>query len=549
MKKRILLVLPLNTEPLFYPDLYTVRDLTRRKGTHLNLSLPTVAGLTPPEFEVRVLDENVEPIDYSEHYDIVGLTTFANQFDRARQIAEDWRKRGALIVAGGPSASLIPHKWKPIADVVIVGEAERIWPQFCRDYLAGSYKEIYREEGLVELAGLPLPDYSSIPTPVIHQYLNGVVETGRGCPYECEFCCAVVVLGRKLRFKRIDTVIEELEQVYQLGLHRAQLCDVNLTVERDRAKALLRRIRDWNATKRRPMKLYASVSLDVVDDEELLELLPQAGVCTINTGVESVNVESLRETRKFQNIRPDLTGDIMRFHEHGIMVIGGAIVGFDHDDLSVFRRQFDFWMRTAAPLIQVNPLQAFDGTMLKERMEKEGRYVDPEISLRGRIPTPLNMHTLIPKQLTPAQVRNGTIWLLARLYEWDNLADRVERFFEMFERSPKRKKLSIPGGPPELHEIGIAARILKHLLLKAPMDEKKALARMMAAALRSSHPFRFSFAVGSYLAAKDTRQTLALSVPGFERVGYPGPEPHTGETNAPPLSVAAEPIEAARAAL
>ena len=96
----------------------------------------------------------------------------------------------------------------------------------------------------------------------------------------------------------------------------------------------------------------------------------------------------------------------------------------------------------------------------------------------------------------------------------------------MFERLPKRKKLEIPGGPPELHEFGIAARILKHLLLKAPMDEKKAVARMMAAALRSSHPFRFSFAVGSYLAAKDTRQTLALSVPGFERVGYPGPEPH-----------------------
>ena len=101
-------------------------------------------------------------------------------------------------------------------------------------------------------------------------------------------------------------------------------------------------------------------------------------------------------------------------------------------------------------MIQVNPLQALDGTRLKDRMVKEGRYVDPEESLEGKIPSPLNMHTLIPKQMTPQQVREGTIWLLRELYDWNNLADRIELLFDLFERSPQRKTLSIPGGPPHL---------------------------------------------------------------------------------------------------
>jgi len=316
-----------------------------KRGGYLNAGLATIAGLTPGSFAIDIIDEDKQTVDYSrmsERYDIVGLTGFYFQVERARLIADQFRNEGSLVVAGGPGVSLAPDRWRSFCDVLIIGEAERIWPQFINDFLDGNHQSQYHETERFELSHCRLPDYSGFDRRLVGSYLCGLLQTSRGCPFDCEFCSAVIYSGKTMRYKSIDLIIEELEQLQRLGIEFVALADDNFSANRKKSKAILRALREWNCQQRRTVTFFAQLSIDTAKDEEFLELATEAGLNRVLIGIESPNSDTLREARKFQNVRTSMREGIKRFHEHGIVISGTSIVGFDNDSISTFQQHFDF---------------------------------------------------------------------------------------------------------------------------------------------------------------------------------------------------------------
>ncbi len=522
MKKKLLLIYP-EVFSVSYADMKAVSFLTKKTGGILNVSLPTIAALTPPEFDVTIIDESVEPINFDAPYDLVGITGFPTQLLRAKKIALEFRKRGVPVVCGGSSVSVSPERWRDFSDVLMVGEAERTWPQFINDFLNGSYKDTYHETERFDLDISPVPDYTRLSENSSGQYIAGIVQTSRGCPFNCEFCDVVVYVGHKMRYKSIDTILQEVEQLYKMGIIAIVLADDNFSAGRENAKKILRALRDWNRTLARPVTFTTQLSIDIAQDDEFLELAVEAGLNRVGIGIETSNKESLKETGKVQNLKVDMIEEVKKFHQYGIIVISGGIVGFDHDDISIFQEQFDFFMKTGIPNIHLYPLQAPDGTPLKKRMVKEGRYRDWDVACKDGLEKANNFNTftIIPKNMTIEQLQQGTYWLQWKLYNLANYAKRLETFFENFESSPKKYKVKIPKLGFAKRGYGIIYRIIIYYFTKAPADEKSALRRMIRAARRSSHPNSLTFAIMAFLSIKNTRGLILELNPEVDTVCLP----------------------------
>jgi radical SAM superfamily enzyme YgiQ (UPF0313 family) len=535
-RPRILLVSP-DDFATTYGDLRHVSHITGDVGRLLNVALPTLAALTPSEIEVRLVDENAERLDFDEPFDLVGITGYPPQIFRAREIAEAFRRRGSLVVCGGTSASLSPDLWRPFADVLVIGEAERTWPRFVTDWLAGRHEREYREDERPDLSISPVPDYSGYRRSTLRRFSGGIVQTSRGCPFECEFCDAIVFAGRKTRYKPVDRIVAEVDQLAALGMRHVYLADDNFGASRRKSKEILRALRDWNRARARPMPFLTQLTIDLSDDEEFVELAAEAGLTRVFVGLETPNEDSLIETNKRQNLRTDMREGVRRFQRRGIEVLGGSVVGFDHDDLSIFQRQASFFAEIGVPSVQVYPLNAPDGTPLKERMVREGRYIAwTESTAAGtRHFSYFNSYTIVPKQMTVEQLRQGVYWLLWRLYDWRAFVDRFVTFLETYEAAAGAgAQADIPSSTSG-STLATAWHVLRHdreglrLLLRIVRDcaqrrdaaQSAALLRLLAAARRSSHPQRWQLAIAAFLTVVNTRRMLEAQAPGIERTSYP----------------------------
>ncbi len=528
-KKKLLLVYPKNLHA-HYSDTQAIQVLGKR-GSYLSATLATIAALTPPEFEIRIVDENVEPLPLNETYDLVGITGSHFHLSRAREIARDFSKRGAVVVCGGPSVSLSMDRWRSFADVLIIGEAERTWPQFLMDYLAGCHQQEYRETERIDLSISPIPDYGGVSKKIRKEFLIGVVQTSRGCPHDCEFCSVHVYLGHKIRYKPVDRIIQEVEQIQRQGLKIVFLSDDNFTGGR-KALTILRALRDWNRQQRRPMSFITQLSIDAARDKEFLELAAVAGLNMVYIGIESPNVESLKETKKLQNLKSDMIEDIRLFHQHGIQVVGSTVVGFDHDDLSVFQRQLDFFMKAGVPKVHVYPLQANDGTRLKERMIEENRYIDFEMLEDSSLEenpkyTTLEHLTIIPKKMTLEQLRQGTYWLVWNLYKPESLLERLKVFFDEYDNSSRKERLALPRQYFDMERVAVVLRVLKYFVLEASTEDRRFFLQMMKLARGSSLPRRFEIVLVEYFMAQKIHEILRRQNPKIDRITYPQAHAHT----------------------
>src|SRR4051794_2653967 len=210
--KHILLVNPLPSLSLYsWPD---VVDITGRPAYIMNIALPTLAALAPPEVEVTIVDEAVEAVDFNAEWDLVGITGYLTQMRRMCEIADEFRRRGRLVAIGGPYASLSPHVVRPHADILFRGEAEQTWPEVLSDFLGGHWQAEDVSHDMIDLQTSPVPAIGVLRPGA---YELGVVQTSRGCPFECEFCDVIVYLGRRQRHKTPGRVVEELEQLYASG--------------------------------------------------------------------------------------------------------------------------------------------------------------------------------------------------------------------------------------------------------------------------------------------------------------------------------------------
>ena len=431
MARSLYLVNPENDYPTYFGS--DVFAATGRPPAVVigDLAVTTVAAMAPRDFEVRVQDEGAGPVDYDCGADVVGITGKISQWGHMQAIAREFRSRGSTVVIGGSFASLSPETVAPHADVLVQGELEEIAGELFSDLRAGRPKERYVGTR-PDLALTPPPRWDLYPN---HRTFSGCVQTSRGCPFECEFCDVIQYVGRNQRHKPVDHVIRELDALYALGYRSVFLADDNFTAYRRRTKELLRAMRAWNLRQTRgPVSFGTQVSIDAADDEEMLRLLAEAGFNTVFIGIETVNEESLRESKKRQNLGVDVAEKVGRFYDHGIMVLAGMIVGFDSDGPEIFEMQRTLLEQAAVPIASIGMLVAPESTPLHERLEAAGRLaVDGSEIVASPWAT-----NIVPAGMTGEELSSGMRWLATSLYHPAAFGERMLRFIDRL--GPQRNR-------------------------------------------------------------------------------------------------------------
>ncbi len=399
-------------------------SLLGKKSNMPVLALPTLAGLTPSEHEVVLLDENVEPIDFDvlEGFDIVGLTGMTVQRDRMREILEELRVRGVFTAIGGPWISVAEDWFDGLGDVIFIGEAEQTWPRFLDEWSRGAHAARYEQAEKSDMTAVPVPRFDLVP---VGEYAMGCLQTSRGCPFQCEFCDIIVIFGRKPRVKTPEQVIAEVEAQHRLGIRVIFLVDDNFIGNKKVAKVILRALIDWQHRHGYPLAFFTEASLDLADDDELMALMAEAGLVAVFIGIESPDEEALRETKKFQNVRAGgtIVEKVHRVQAAGMEVYAGMIVGFDHDDETVFDRQYEFLRQARVIGAMAGMLSAIPKTPLYDRLEREGRLDNAAAD------DPTIATNVIPVLMTREQMRDGWLEMMDRLYDAENFFERFDSLF------------------------------------------------------------------------------------------------------------------------
>ncbi len=429
-----------------------------------DLATATVAALAPEDWQVSICEEFVQPIDFDTDAEFVGITGKITQGARMLAVADEFRRRGKTVVIGGPYASLSPEVFRGRCDVLVVGELEGIAEQLFGDLASGRWQSEYTADK-PDLALSPLPRWDLYPN---DRALIGCVQTSRGCPFECEFCDVIQYLGRQQRHKPIDLILAELDALYELGYRGVFLADDNFTVYRKKAKAILAALRDWNeARPDGPVAFSTQVSIDAARDPEIMRLCAEAGMTWVFIGIETPNEESLKETKKRQNVGIDLRGQVQVFLDHGISVTGGMIVGFDHDGLDIFQRQYDFAMSTPIPMFSLGALVAPAATPLFDRMRDGGRLVEGGSEVAA---SPWDTN-ILPVQMSRDELLEGLRWLSNRIYRPADFGQRVVQMIDALgpQIGPFRKGGAKPTANPRPIERE-AMNVVRKLVASGPEE-------------------------------------------------------------------------------
>jgi len=333
------------------------------------LSLMVLAGLTPPEWDVTLLDENISiPHDHEmPRPDLVGITAFTSQAPRAYEIADRFRRLGVPVVMGGIHATMCVGEVMPRVDSVVTGEADAVWPQVLKDAAHGRLKRRY-DGGLADMDAVR-PARRDLLTA---DYAFGSIQTTRGCPMNCTFCCVTAFNGARYRQRSIPEVVREFQSIPE---KRVLVVDDNLigtTREHmGRAKDLFRALAAANLGK----EWVAQATINVADDEELLTLAAQAGCAGVFIGFESPTAEGLAEVGKRFNLLKgrNLAASVARIQRHHILVVGSFILGLDVDTVGIGRRTAEAARQYGVDTLNTLFLTPLPGTRLWDRMTAEGR--------------------------------------------------------------------------------------------------------------------------------------------------------------------------------
>ncbi|MCH7728308.1 MAG: B12-binding domain-containing radical SAM protein [Planctomycetes bacterium] len=397
-------------------------------------SLVTVAGMCG-DHDVCLMDETIEDIDWDSlsDFDIVGVTGMNVQAKRIREILLRLREIDVFTVVGGPLVSVQEEFFEGLYDAMFVGEAETTWPQFLDDFARGNpTQDRYEQSERTDMTKAPRPRYDLLK---VDQYATGALQYSRGCPFQCEFCDIIVIFGRVPRVKEPAQLVAELEDMRKAGFHSAFIVDDNFIGNKKKAKALLDEIIPWMEQNNYPLRLTTEASINLADDTELLDLMYRANFRSVFIGIETPRVESLKETKKFQNLRGDsMSEKLARIQNAGLDINAGFIVGFDSDDKAIFEDQFRFIQDNGITLAMVGMLQAIPTTPLHKRLKEEGRLVDdPNCNF-------------VPKQMSREELRQGYFGLVRRLYTPEAFFDRYFKVYEYPEYIQKRAEICRKAG-------------------------------------------------------------------------------------------------------
>lgn len=326
------------------------------------LTLPLLAALIPDEHEVRIIDENLDPIDY-DWPDVVGITTMTVMAPRAYKIADEFRSRGKKVVLGGVHPSLLPEEGLLHADAVVVGEAEGAFAQALEDLKAGRSRGIYRGEK-PDMANFPAPRHDLVD---ISKYIDiPKVETSRGCPFNCSFCSTTPMFGNRMRYRPVEEVVDEIKAI---NAEFVFFTDNNIVGNPKYAKELFKALI--------PLKIswISQGSLNLAHDSELLELAAKSGCIGMLIGFESLGGEVIESLGKKVNKVDEYARDIKRLHRFGIGIIGCFVFGFDEEDEGIFKKTIDLVRKANIEVPQFTVLTPYPGTELRRQLEAEGRIL------------------------------------------------------------------------------------------------------------------------------------------------------------------------------
>ncbi|MFH1010684.1 MAG: radical SAM protein [bacterium] len=368
-----------------------------------------VAAAMPPYMETRIVDEDVEPVDYDADTDLVGISFMTANAVRAYEVADAFRQRGKPVIVGGYHPTFMPQEAIQHADAVCIGEAETSVPKMMEDFAAGRLAGFY-DGGLADIRGLPVPDRRLLRQSAY--FTTNTLQATRGCPYDCMFCSVSRFHHRRLRCRPVEEVIEELKQLGKYVLFQ----DDNVAVNPAHAKELFRQMIPLK-------KRWASQSsIHIVKDDELLRLAVRSGCIGLFIGFESLSTEALRSSRKSVNIAMDYAVAIRKLHAAGIAVFGAFVFGMDGDDEHVFENTLDFIVKTNIDVLQATILTPYPGTELREVMEREGRIFD-----RNWNNYDAGHAVYYPQHMSPATLESGQAWVLRQFHSHRAITQRTVR--------------------------------------------------------------------------------------------------------------------------
>jgi radical SAM superfamily enzyme YgiQ (UPF0313 family) len=365
---------------LVYPEMpdtfYAMKHFMKvigKKAAYPPLGLLTIASLFPHDWEKKLIDLNIKQVSDKELLwaDYVFLSAMNVQEDSAREIINRCNKLGVKIVGGG---TLFTHEYDRFegVDHFILNEAEITFPMFLNDLNKNNLQHVYKTSEFADVELSPLPAFELAN---MDQYLYAIVQYSRGCPYMCDFCDVTALFGRRPRTKKAAQIIAELEAVRKSGnVQLILFADDNLIGNKKILKSdLLPALIEWRK-KTNPNFFFATqLTVNLSDDEELMQLMLDAGFRHIFIGIETPSEESLKVSHKNQNLKRNLLDTIHLLHQKGFIISGGFIVGFDTDKEDIFQRQVNFIQQSGIPLPIVNILKAPPGTDLYERIKSEKR--------------------------------------------------------------------------------------------------------------------------------------------------------------------------------
>ena len=398
-----------------------------RKSAFPPLGLLTVAAMLPEEWGKRLVDLNVRRLRQKDlaWADCVFVSAMAVQRRSVRDVLARCRQAGVRIVAGGPLFTNEPDAF-PEVDHLVLNEAEVTLPQFLADLERGVPERVYSTAELADLQTTPMPLWHLAD---VKSYGSMNVQYSRGCPFDCEFCNITALFGRRPRTKSAVQIIAELNSLWDLGWRGSVFfVDDNLLGNKRRLKEeLLPALIAWQEG-HRGMPFNTEISINVADDEELMQMMVQAGFDAVFIGIETPSEESLKECGKVQNRGRDLIADVRRIQRTGLQVQGGFIVGFDGDTPDIFQRQIDFIQNSGIVTAMVGLLEAIPGTRLYERLKRENRIVDAETSGDNADAT-----TNIIPRMSLDSLRQGYLEIMHHIYAPRHYYRRVLTFLRQYK--------------------------------------------------------------------------------------------------------------------
>ena len=371
---KILLVYP--ETPTSFWSFKDALKFVAKKSPEPPLGLITVAAMLPKDWEKKLIDMNVSKLKDKDLLwaDYVFLSGMNIQIKSFREVIRKCNTLGIKIVVGGPLATTQYKDFLGV-DHFILNEAENTLPPFLEDLKNGNAKHVYTSDEFPDITNSPIPMWELLK---INEYASLSIQYSRGCPYDCDFCSITMLNGRMPRTKTNTQFITELETLYKLGWRGSiSIVDDNFIGNKKKLKdEMLPLLTSWSKQKKYPFVFITEVSINLADDDELMDKMISAGFNSIFVGIETPDADGLLECGKSQNLKRNLLSSVKILQQKGFIVSAGFIVGFDTDSPAIFQSQIDFIQDSGIVSAMVGLLNAPSGTKLFKRLQTENRMLN-----------------------------------------------------------------------------------------------------------------------------------------------------------------------------